>query len=58
MKSMIVILLLVAVATAACSPRYACERYGFHEGTPEMASCVQNEVLAMQYRAMKMAGKP
>lgn len=49
-------LLLAALilALAGCAPDYACQRYGFREGTTAFSQCVQAEVLAYQNR---MAGK-
>lgn len=48
-------LLVLALLLAGCSPDYACQRYGFREGTPAFSQCVQNEVLANQDRMSRAA---
>lgn len=47
MRSLFAVLALALLASA-CSPEYACDRYGFQRGTASFSQCVQNEVLAQR----------
>lgn len=42
---------LLTLVLASCSPGNACERYGFKPGTVAFSQCVQAEWLAFQDRA-------
>lgn len=49
------LLILAILVLAGCAPEYACQRYGFREGTTAFSQCVQNEVLASQDRMSRAA---